>query len=52
MSIVELKLRKLLEDATFFINNAVEDETYHEKSKQCLEEAQSLVLGNTRESFN
>jgi phosphomevalonate kinase len=51
MSSVEFKLRRLLEDATFFIKNAVEDETYHEKSKNCLDEADSLVLANTRESF-
>ena len=52
MSTVEFKLRRLLEDATFFIKNAVEDETYHEKSKNCLDEADSLVLSNTRESFS
>jgi hypothetical protein len=52
MSTVEFKLRRLLEDATFFIKNAVEDETYHEKSKNCLDEADSLVLNNTRESYS
>ena len=41
----------MLEDATFYINNAVEDETYHEKSKNCLDEADKLVMENTRESF-
>lgn len=51
MSAIEFKLRRLLEDATFFINNAVEDETYHEKSKNCLDEADSIVLNNTRESY-
>jgi|LakMenE18May11ns_1017448.scaffolds.fasta_scaffold5525442_1 hypothetical protein len=48
MSAVEFKLRRLIEDATFFIKNAVEDETYHEKSKNCLDEADNLVLENTR----
>ena len=52
MSTVEFKLRRLLEDAAFFIKNAVEDETYHEKSKNCLDEADSLVLNNTRESYS
>ena len=51
MSSTEFKLRRLLEDATFYINNAVEDETYHEKSKNCLDEADKLVMENTRESF-
>jgi len=37
MSATEFELRKLLEDATFFIKNAVEDETYHEKCKDCLD---------------
>ena len=48
MSSVEFKLRRLLEDSTFFIKNAVEDETYHEKSKNCLDEADNLMLENTR----
>lgn len=51
MSSVEFKLRRLLEDATFFIKNAVEDETYHEKSKNCLDEADNLILENTRQSY-
>ena len=51
MSSNEFLLRKLLDDATFYIKNAVEDETYHEKSKNCLDEADKLVMDNTRESF-
>ena len=51
MSAVEFKLRRLLEDATFFIKNAVEDETYHEKSKNCLDEADNIILENTRLSY-
>jgi len=39
MSASEFKLRKLIEDSTFFILNAEEDETYHEKAKICLDEA-------------
>ena len=38
MSAIEFKLRKLIEDATFFINNVEEDETYHEKAKESLDE--------------
>ena len=51
MSAEEFKLRRLIEDATFFIKNAVEDETYHEKSKNCLDEADNLILENTRQSY-
>ena len=51
MSSTEYLMRKLLEDATFYIKNAVEDETYHEKSKQCLDQAEKILLENTRQSF-
>ena len=51
MSATEFELRKLLEDATFYIKNAVEDETYHEKSKNCLDRADQILLENTRGSF-
>ena len=51
MSATEFELRKLLEDATFYIKNAVEDETYHEKSKTCLDRADQILLENTRSSF-
>ena len=51
MSAEEFKLRRLIEDATFFIKNAVEDETYHENSKNCLDEADNLILENTRQSY-
>ena len=51
MSAEEFKLRRLIEDATFFIKNAVEDETYHEKSKNCLDEADNVILENTRQSY-
>jgi hypothetical protein len=40
-----------LEDATFFIRNAQEDETFVEKCKVCLDEADTLLRQNTRESF-
>lgn len=48
MSAVEFKLRKLIDDATYFISNVAEDETYHEKAKDCLTEAESILLENTR----
>ena len=51
MSASEFKLRKLIEDSTFFILNAEEDETYHEKATACLDDADQILLGNTRESF-
>lgn len=51
MSAEEFKLRKLIEDATFYISNVEEDETYHEKAKSCLDEADQIVLANTRESY-
>ena len=44
-------MRKLLEDATFFIKNAVEDETYLIKSENCLDQADQILLENTRASF-
>jgi len=51
MSASEFKLRKLIEDSTFFILNAEEDETYHEKAKACLDEADQILFSNTRESY-
>ena len=48
---MEFKLRKLIDDATFFINNVEEDETYHEKAKACLDEGDAILLANTRESY-
>lgn len=39
----ELKLRNLLERATFFIKNSQEDETFIEKCKVCLDEADILL---------
>lgn len=51
MSATEFKLRKLIDDATFFISNAQEDETYHEKAKECLNEAEQILLENTRDSY-
>lgn len=51
MSAAEFKLRKLIDDATYFISNAQEDETYHEKAKECLTEAEHILLENTRESY-
>jgi len=44
-------LRKLLEDATFFIQNVEEDETFWEKCRKCLDQADEIVTLNTRESF-
>lgn len=51
MSASEFKLRKLIDDAVFFISNAAEDETYHEKAKDCLTEAENILLENTRDSY-
>lgn len=51
MSASEFKLRKLIDDAVFFISNAAEDETYHEKAKDCLTEAEKILLENTRDSY-
>ena len=51
MSAIEFKLRKLVEDSTYYINNAQEDETFHEKAKDCLDEAEHILLQNTRESY-
>jgi hypothetical protein len=51
MSSQEFKLRKLLEDATFFIKNSQEDETFIEKCKTCLDQADVIIRQNTRESF-
>jgi hypothetical protein len=41
----------LLEKATFFIKNSQEDETFIEKCKECLDQADVIVRQNTRESF-
>ncbi len=43
MSSQEFKLRKLLEDATFFIKNSQEDETFIEKCKTCLDQADVII---------
>ena len=51
MSSQEFKLRKLLEDATFFIRNAEEDETFLDKCRDCLNQADTIVRQNTRESY-
>lgn len=51
MSAVEFKLRKLIEDASFFIKNVEEDETYHERARQCLDQGDQILLDNTRESY-
>jgi hypothetical protein len=51
MSSHENKLRKLLEDATFYIKNAVEDETFVAKCDQCMAEAEQGILENPRESL-
>ena len=52
MSTKEFKIRKLLEDATFFIKNAEEDETFITKCKYCMDEAEGILLDNTRESLD
>ena len=52
MSSTEFKLRKLLEDATFFIRNAEEDETFITKCKVCMDEAEALILDRPRESLD
>ena len=41
----------MLEDATFYIKNAEEDETFIEKCKECMDEADLIITQNTRESF-
>ena len=51
MSSQEFKLRKLLEDATFYIKNAEEDETFIQKCNSCMDEAEKCILENTRDSF-
>lgn len=51
MSSQEFKLRKLLEDATFFIKNAEEDETFIGKCQECMDQADLIIRQNTRESF-
>ena len=40
MSASEFKLRKLLEDSTFYIKNAEEDETFLIKMNACMDEAE------------
>lgn len=52
MSANEYKLRKLLEDATFYCQNAHEDETFITKCQVCMDEAEALILDNTRESLS
>jgi hypothetical protein len=44
-------LRKLLEDSTFFIKNAEEDEEYVTKAKKCMDDAEAILMDNTRDSF-
>jgi len=51
MSSEEFRLRKLIEDATFFIQNVEEDETYHEKAKRNLDDSDNILLENTRDSY-
>jgi len=51
MSASEFKLRKLLEDSTFYIKNAEEDETFLIKMNACMDEAEEIILGNPRESL-
>lgn len=51
MSASEFKLRKLLEDSTFYIKNAEEDETFLIKCNTCMDEAESIILANPRESL-
>ena len=41
----------MVEDATFFIQNVEEDETYHEKAKRCLDDSDTILLENTRDSY-
>jgi hypothetical protein len=36
---IELKIRKLLESVIFYLQNAEEDETFLEKSRKCMDEA-------------
>lgn len=43
MSSQEFKLRNLLENATHFIKNAQEDETFIEKCKTCLDQADVII---------
>jgi hypothetical protein len=51
MSSSEFKLRKLLEDSTFYIKNSQEDETFISKCNICMEEAEKIILDNPRESL-
>ena len=45
-------MRKLLEDATFYIKNAEEDETFVLKCNTCMDEAEQIILDNPRESLS
>lgn len=45
-------MRKLLEDATFYIKNAEEDETFVTKCNKCMDEAESIILDDPRESLS
>jgi hypothetical protein len=51
MSTSELEIRKLLADATFYIKNAEEDETFLVKCKECMDLAYSALMENTRNSY-
>lgn len=51
MSAQEFKLRKLLEDSTFYVKNAEEDETFITKCNACMDEGEKIILGNPRESL-
>jgi hypothetical protein len=42
----------LLEDATFYIKNAEEDETFIAKCDTCMEESEKIILGNPREALS
>ena len=45
-------MRKLLEDATFYISNAEEDETFIAKCNACMDSAERMILDNPRESLS
>ena len=44
-------MRKLLEDATFYIKNSEEDETFIAKCNACMDSAERMILDNPRESL-
>ena len=52
MSAQEFEIRKLMEDATFFIRNAKEDETFLQKAKVAINTAQELILEDSRTSMH